>query len=197
MARRSTTSTLAQIIYIDSVIPWWVSLTLAPILYFYLNSLAVMPEIDPKKPMGHLQASMVYCLSYWLRYVIPLALILGSIRSLLDARKRVSFFSDIRTSPYSKSDLFATVSWRKFEMLVGQFFRERGYKVHETGGATDGGIDLRITASDFKTYLVQCKHWKTSKVPVNVVRVFKLVKSIRERCESISSSKPISQLWRS
>lgn len=55
-------------------------------------------------------------------------------------------------------------------MLVGQFFREKGYKVSETAEGADGGVDLHLTASDQKNYLVQCKHWKASKVPVNIVR---------------------------
>ncbi len=36
------------------------------------------------------------------------------------------------------------MSWREFEMLVGEAFRLGGYTVSETGGGgADGGVDLK------------------------------------------------------
>ena len=62
------------------------------------------------------------------------------------------------------------MSWREFEMLVGEAFRRRGYAIQETGlGGADGGIDL-ILRKDGETTLVQCKQWKTQRVDVKVVR---------------------------
>lgn len=57
-----------------------------------------------------------------------------------------------------------TMSWREFEMLVGEAFRRRGYAVEETGlGGADGGVDL-ILRKDGRRELVQCK------INVSVVR---------------------------
>ena len=62
------------------------------------------------------------------------------------------------------------MSWREFEMLVGEAFRLQGYSVTETGGGEpDGGIDLTLTKGTEK-FLVQCKQWKAYKVSVDVVR---------------------------
>jgi restriction system protein len=62
------------------------------------------------------------------------------------------------------------MSWREFEMLVGEAFRRQGYAIQETGlGGADGGIDL-ILRKDGKSTLVQCKQWKTKRVDVKVVR---------------------------
>jgi restriction system protein len=62
------------------------------------------------------------------------------------------------------------MSWREFEMLVGEAFRRQGYAIQETGlGGADGGIDL-VLRKDGKTTLVQCKQWKTQRVDVKVVR---------------------------
>jgi restriction system protein len=62
------------------------------------------------------------------------------------------------------------MSWREFEMLVGEAFRRQDYAVSETGlGGADGGIDL-ILRKDGKVTLVQCKQWKTQRVDVKVVR---------------------------
>lgn len=63
-----------------------------------------------------------------------------------------------------------SLSWREFELLVGEAFRRQGYVVQETGlGGADGGIDLMLR-KDGKLTLVQCKHWRTQRVDVKVVR---------------------------
>ncbi|MCC5453369.1 restriction endonuclease [Rheinheimera sp. UJ51] len=170
MGRRRQSSVLDDLFGIASMLPWWLSVALAIGLYFYLDSLAIMPIIDPKQPMAHVTASMVYYLAYWGRYLIPAIFVFGAIASYKAKAKRASLFNHFRQDTTSEQDAFAAISWREFEMLVGQFFREKGYKVRETENGADGGVDLHLTASDFKTYLVQCKHWKASKVPVKVVR---------------------------
>ena len=67
-------------------------------------------------------------------------------------------------------DSIRALSWREFEMLVGEAFHRQGYTVEETGlGGADGGIDL-ILRKDGKATLVQCKQWRTRQVTVKVVR---------------------------
>ena len=62
------------------------------------------------------------------------------------------------------------MSWRKFEMLVGEGFRLQGYQVTESGGGgPDGGVDLTLAKGGEK-FLVQCKQWRALKVGVDVVR---------------------------
>ena len=62
------------------------------------------------------------------------------------------------------------MSWREFEMLVGEAFRRQGYRIEETGlGGADGGIDL-LLRKDGKTTLVQCKQWRNQRVDVKIVR---------------------------
>jgi restriction system protein len=64
----------------------------------------------------------------------------------------------------------AALSWREFEMLVGEAFRRQGYAVEETGlGGADGGIDL-ILRKEGRTELVQCKQWHSRQVTPAVVR---------------------------
>jgi HJR/Mrr/RecB family endonuclease len=42
-------------------------------------------------------------------------------------------------------DSLGRMTWREFEMLVGEDFRRSGYSVKETGlGGADGGIDLTL-----------------------------------------------------
>lgn len=67
-------------------------------------------------------------------------------------------------------DTLAHMSWREFEMLVGEAFRRRGYFVEETGlGGKDGGIDLVVRKGGRKE-LVQCKQWRTRQVRAATVR---------------------------
>lgn len=62
------------------------------------------------------------------------------------------------------------LTWREFEMLVGEAYRHRGYNVDETGlGGADGGIDL-ILQKDGCVELVQCKQWRNRQVKAAVAR---------------------------
>jgi restriction system protein len=67
-------------------------------------------------------------------------------------------------------DSIRGMSWRAFEQLVGEAYRRQGYQVTETGhGGADGGVDLHLRR-DGRTTLVQCKHWRSQRVGVSVVR---------------------------
>ena len=63
-----------------------------------------------------------------------------------------------------------SLSWKEFEELTGEAFRRQGCQVTENHDAgPDGGVDL-VLRKDGKTFLVQCKHWKSLNVGVKVVR---------------------------
>lgn len=65
-------------------------------------------------------------------------------------------------------DSLRALSWRQFELLVGEAFRRQGYTVEETGlGGADGGIDL-VLRKHGKLTLVQCKRWNTQRVDVSL-----------------------------
>lgn len=170
MSRRRKSSFIEDLYGIASLLPWWLSISIAIGLYLYLDSLAVMPVIDPKKPMAHVTGSLTYYFAYYGRFILPGVLISGAVASLLANAKREKLLNNVRFDVIPTKDVLAPISWREFEMLVGQFFREKGYNVTETAQGADGGVDLHLKGDDGKTYLVQCKHWKASKVPVNVVR---------------------------
>ena len=62
------------------------------------------------------------------------------------------------------------MTWLEFEAIVGEAFRQKGYKVLELGGAgPDGDVDLVLSKGGEK-FLVQFKQWNAFKVSVTVVR---------------------------
>lgn len=114
------------------------------------------------KPLGQSLSNGAYTPFAW----FALALCwLGAAGSFFKSRHRRALL-DTQTG----LDSIAAMSWRQFEMLVGEAFRRRGYQVEETGlGGADGGIDL-ILRKNGRTELVQCKQWRTRQIKVPVVR---------------------------
>ncbi|MGN6512577.1 MAG: restriction endonuclease, partial [Lysobacteraceae bacterium] len=103
-------------------------------------------------------------------FLAPLALAFllagegAALASFLGTRKRRALLEQ-----QTGLDSLAAMSWREFEMLVGEAFRRQGYLVEETGlGGADGGIDL-IVRRQGRTELVQCKQWRSRQVRPAVV----------------------------
>lgn len=129
------------------LLPWWVSAVLAGIVYLVLPT--VLP---PAVAKGGLAG------------IISLGLLALAAISALRAWKtghmleRQTGIESLRALP-----------WKRFEDLLGEAYRRRGYRVEETlGGGADGGVDL-VLRKDGRITLVQCKRWKQS-VPVQTVR---------------------------
>jgi restriction system protein len=90
---------------------------------------------------------------------------LGALLSYLATRKRKRLLAT-----QTGLDSLRAMSWREFEMLVGEAFRRQGYAVEETGlGGADGGVDLILRKAG-RTELVQCKQWRREQISVSVVR---------------------------
>ena len=90
---------------------------------------------------------------------------LGALLSFFGRRRRAKLLE-----VQSGLDSITAMSWREFEMLVGEAYRRQGYSVEETDlGGADGGIDL-VLRKDGRSQLVQCKQWKSRQVNVSVVR---------------------------
>ena len=107
-------------------------------------------------------------MAFFGQLVIPVAFLIGAGVSAIKNRKRGMLISKVvgNTSAASLNDM----SWGEFEMLVGEFYRRRGYSVAETGGSgPDGGVDL-VLKKGSETFLVQCKQWRAYKVSVQTVR---------------------------
>ena len=99
------------------------------------------------------------------QWTVPPILLLMALVSWLRARKAVALLNTTLNA-----EVLRALSWREFERLLFAAFEAHGFNVQDRGGyGADGGVDLVAKRGDQK-YYVQCKHWKTQQVGVNVVR---------------------------
>jgi restriction system protein len=155
-----------------SWMPWWCGVALALVSYFLLSY--YVTQIVEVVPPGPGQAAHVvtdtllkFCGTLG-QYLLPPLFLSGALVSAFRQRRRAKLLANAAVSPVTAS--LVAISWQEFEILVGEAFRLRGYRVVENGGGgPDGGIDLVLHKSG-ETFLVQCKQWKAFKVGVQVVR---------------------------
>jgi restriction system protein len=171
MARRKKTSPAEDFMELVALLPWWAGVALALILYFVLHRVAAQQVALITQPG---QVGTVVTQTIWKslasvgQYIVPLICLAGAAISAWRRRERKTLVHDVAHS--KAADALDGMSWREFEMLVGEAFRLQGYRVTESGGGgADGGIDLVLTR-DGERSLVQCKQWKAFKVGVDIVR---------------------------
>lgn len=170
MARKKQ-SPFEDVIEITSKLPWWVGVLLAIISYFLLHAYAVQEIVNPASSQNLNQAmtnGLFRTLAQFGQYVLPSAFFLGSGISAYKQFARQKLHQNVAGS--SSKNALNDMSWQQFEILVGEYFRQNGYKVEEIGGGgADGGTDL-ILYKNGEKHFVQCKQWKTYKVGVKPVR---------------------------
>ena len=169
MARKKQ-STAEDMIDIVAVLPWWVGVTLAIVSYFILHDIATQVVVIKSGSPNHIDqiGSQLYkTLATFGQYIFPMIFSFGAIASLLRRKQRTDLLSSVKT--IKGKDVVRKMNWKEFELLVGEAFRQQGFTVAETGSGADGGIDL-IAKKEGATYLIQCKHWKKSKIGVSIIR---------------------------
>lgn len=171
MSRKRKTSPIEDVIDVIAMLPWWAGICIAVVGYLVLHRLATPTAITAVQPgqIGNLVAqSMVAAFASAGQYLVALVGLVGAGISFFRRKQRATLVADVAQA-HSASALDG-MSWREFEMLVGEAFRLQGYRVTETGGdGADGGVDL-VLIKGAETFLVQCKQWKAYKVGVDVVR---------------------------
>lgn len=171
MARRRKTSLFDDLFTLATLLPWWVSLLVAFVSWYLLHGYATspIPPVDPHRP--DMTGAMFRGLAMAFQYFVPFIFALGAVGSIAGRAKRKKLFKDVAEATQPAKTLDG-ISWREFELLVGEAFRRKGFSVTERGGnGPDGGVDLELHLGTDK-YLVQCKQWKALKVGVTVVREF-------------------------
>jgi restriction system protein len=171
MARKRKKGTLADMLDLVSLLPWWAGIAIAVIGYVVLHRMAAPVQVTAVQPgqVGHLMnQAVIAALANAGQYIVLLIGLVGAMTSFIRRKQRTGLVADVAQA--DSASALDGVSWREFEQLVGEAFRLEGYRVTENGGAgPDGGIDLAMTKGN-ETFLVQCKQWKAFKVGVDVVR---------------------------
>ena len=158
-----------------AMLPWWLGVMLALVSYLLLHSVASHQVVATAQP-GQVGAMVTQTLWKTLagvgQYILPILCLGGAGMSAWRRRVRQNIVTDVAQD--KATDALDGMSWREFEMLVGEGFRLQGYQVVETGaGGADGGVDLVLTKpgeNGGEKFLVQCKQWRAFKVGVDVVR---------------------------
>lgn len=171
MARRKKTSAFDDIVEVVAMFPWWIGVILAVVIYFWLHHVATQPmppATDLKNTSTSVGIQLRQTLAIFGQYVLPVACLLGAGFSAYGRHQRIALHRDVSQVP--SREALEGMSWRQFEMLVGEVFRRKGFKVEERGGSSpDGGVDLALQLGN-DLYLVQCKQWKAMRVGVATVR---------------------------
>ncbi len=174
MARRKKTSPLDDILDLLAMLPWWVCLLLAALSYTLLHRLATPLQAADFQGQGGaiagamMQKAVIHGLASVGQYLVPLLCLAAAAMSAWRRKHRQSLLGDVAHAP--NADALEGISWREFELLVGEAYRQQGYRVTELGGnGADGGVDLVLLKGGEK-FFVQCKQWKAYKVGVTTVR---------------------------
>lgn len=147
--------------FVDDLIlaPWWLSLILAGVSYIALGT------IIPLMSSESLAFKMIISIA---KPLAPFAAIFFLFTAVFSFIRRIS--NRKRLKKQESIDTLNDLSWKRFEDVTGEFFRQRGYTVGENlGGGADGGVDLRLRKNG-ALILVQCKRWKRQKVKLPTVR---------------------------
>ena len=171
MTRKRKTSPFEEMLDLVSLLPWWAGVAISMIGYVVLHRMATPVQISavqPRQISNIMTQSVVAGLATAGQYIVPLVGLVGAVMSFFRRRQRTALVTDVAQA--KSANALDGMSWREFEMLVGEAYRLQGYRVTETGGGgADGGIDL-LLAKGGENFLVQCKQWKAFKVGVDVVR---------------------------
>ena len=169
MSRKRKSSTAEDLMDIVAMLPWWAGVALAGACYWALHAVATraVPALQSTQQIGDAAFGLIFqSLSTIGQFVLPGLCLAGALISAMRKRQRAELINTASAS----AEALQGISWQKFEILVGEGFRRRGYSVKETGGGgPDGGIDL-VLVKDGENFLVQCKQWKAFKVGVSTVR---------------------------
>ena len=141
--------------------PWWVSFSVALIVYSLLGF--IFPYIaDTSENPSLITIFHILSNFAWLFAAIFLMPIVVSLLRKLTRKELLDNQVDIKS--------IRKLEWKEFEYLVGEMYRRLDYHVIENEylGA-DGGVDLSLK-KDNKLYLVQCKQWRSRYIGVKVVR---------------------------
>lgn len=132
---RRLQSGLDDFIEIAARLPWWASVGLAVVSYLALHGIAGTEGPSPSGLQdlgGAVGAQLIRMAAHFGQYLLPFGFLAAAAMSAAKGWKRRNLHKRVAGSQDPKS--LEQMTWREFEMLVGEAFRQRGYAVEESGG---------------------------------------------------------------
>lgn len=132
MARRSRTSPLEDFVGLVALMPWWACVGAALLSYLVFSALAkpvTMVGVQPHQVSQVMTRVMFQGLAFGAQIVVPFACLVAAVVSAVKRRQRRSLVSGVAQS--RAPDALEGMSWREFELLVGEAFRLQGFEVTE------------------------------------------------------------------
>ncbi len=158
MARRRSDDTFTVLWYLFMSTPWWVCPLTAGVTYLGLAYL--VPTISRGSVLSKILSDTSILYAPWAAIVVLFIGLLAGLRR---------WGSGMMLDRQNGVDTINSLTWQEFEELLAAAYRRQGYRVVETGGGPDGGIDLILHGKGEKV-LVQCKQWRAYRVGVKPVR---------------------------
>jgi restriction system protein len=179
-----------ELVGVVALAPWWVGTSMAVASYFGLHHIAQQPlDFKPGQVKGVLPQTIWHTAATVGQWLLPMLFVMAAIQSLIVRRRRRRLVESVGGG--NPAEVVNALSWRDFEVLVGEAYRLRGYSVRENGGGgADGGVDLVLTKGSETTF-VQCKQWRAQTVGVKIVRELFGVMSAQgaASCEVVTSGR--------
>lgn len=168
MPRRKKESGIDEFFRFLVAVPWWVGPICAVLVFMFFRLIipAILGSVGkPNEPMGKTFNAVLVPISTGLAPYAGLLVLL-----IWGAAEGKKYMNHKRLDSQTGLDSIGDLSWQEFEELVAEAYRREGYEVEVTGNAGgDGGVDVVLRRKGQRT-LVQCKHWKTYTVGVQIVR---------------------------
>jgi len=145
--------------------PWWVSILISIFSYVLLKEILPSALVNMDNSYSKMVADGITQGLSAFAPIVAIVLLLPAPFSFLRAFRLKQRYKTTST----KNDLNG-LNWIEFEALLGEYYRQQGYQVKQAlNHQPDGGVDIELTKFG-KVSLVQCKHWKSRKVGVKVLR---------------------------
>jgi Topoisomerase DNA binding C4 zinc finger len=122
MSSRRNDSAGVAIVELTALLPWWGGVMLAGASYGALH-LYVSRPMSPVSlgDSTFLIQAMTRALATTGQYLLPVLFLIAALTSVFRRRKRRQLLAGVSAAP----DALNAMSWREFEMLVGEAFRGR------------------------------------------------------------------------
>jgi len=140
----------------------WIAWFSTGIACFSLLRLLAWWHTSTEAP-AHIPFARVAAASAWL--LLGLTLLLA-VKAAWNDSRRAAWLRQQRSI-----EAIRRLSWQDFERLIADLYAHQGHHVDLVGqGGADGGVDVILRRRLNEVVLVQCKHWKSTRVSVTVVR---------------------------